>query len=572
MTQLLNVPADFADEALAGFVAANSQYVRKVHGGVVRSTIDPPGEVAIVVGGGTGHYPAFAGWVGPGLAHGAPCGNIFSSPSSSQIYSVAKAADNGGGVLLGFGNYAGDVLHFGAAAAQLASEGIEVQLLAVTDDIASSTTRAQRRGIAGDLPVFKIAGAAAASGSSLDEVLRIAQKANDATDSLGVAFSGCTLPGAERPLFAVPEGKMALGLGIHGEPGISEHDMGTAAEIAELLVENLIKDRPEAPSSSVTVLLNGLGTVKYEELFVVYGCVHRRLSDAGFTIIQPIVGEQVTSLDMAGLSLTITYLDDELEQLWTAPAAAPAFHVGTSTARAQREEDPEQQQDKALPPGTPESQAVASRVLRSLLIAEKVLLENEELLGNIDAVAGDGDHGIGMSRGVVAAVQAATAAQHHNVGARTLLGVAADAWSERAGGTSGALWGASLNAVSLVLGNTNSPMADTPVAAVNAFVTTLQQMGGAKVGDKTMVDAVVPFAQVLQRELESGKPLVQAWHEAAQAATDAAANTATIPAALGRARTHGDKSLGTPDAGATSFGLIVRGINENWTDIMGEPT
>src|SRR5690625_5059110 len=219
MTFLLNSPADFSHEAVQAFAMANHQYATAVHGGVVRSRRTPAGQPALVVGGGSGHYPAFAGWVGPGMAHGAPCGNIFSSPSASQVYSVARNAENGGGVIFGFGNYAGDVLHFGSAAEKLRAEGIDVRIIKVSDDIVSNTpaNHRDRRGIAGDLPVFKIAGAAIEAGADIDEAERIALKANDSTRSFGLAFDGPTLPGAPEALFHVPDGQMGVGLGIHGE-------------------------------------------------------------------------------------------------------------------------------------------------------------------------------------------------------------------------------------------------------------------------------------------------------------------------------------------------------------------
>ncbi|MFT4285006.1 MAG: dihydroxyacetone kinase subunit DhaK, partial [Protaetiibacter sp.] len=230
MTRLFNDPTAFADELVAGFVAAHRGHVRPVPGGVVRATVSEPAQVALVVGGGSGHYPAFGGLVGAGLAHGAAMGNLFASPSTQQVVSVARAADLGGGVLLSYGNYAGDVLNFDAAEAQLAAVGIPTRTVVVTDDIASAPVaeKHKRRGIAGDLTVFKVAGAASEAGYSLDEVVRVARLANERTRSFGVAFTGCTLPGAAEPLFTVPEGRMALGLGIHGEPGIGETDIPTA--------------------------------------------------------------------------------------------------------------------------------------------------------------------------------------------------------------------------------------------------------------------------------------------------------------------------------------------------------
>ncbi|MBR8745203.1 dihydroxyacetone kinase family protein, partial [Nocardiopsis sp. MG754419] len=329
MTRLFNAPDEFADELVEGLVAAHRDRLRAVRGGVVRADEPTPGTVAVVIGGGSGHYPAFGGLVGPGLADAAAMGNLFSSPSARQIHSVARAAERGGGVLLTYGNYAGDVLQFGLAQQRLRSEGIACEMVPVTDDISSApaSERAERRGIAGDLVVFKAAGAAAAHGASLAEVTRVAAKANDHTRSFGVAFSGCTLPGATEALFTVPAGRMAVGMGIHGEPGLGETEVPSADDLAELLVDRLIAERPSSAggSSRVALILNGLGSVKYEELFVVYRKVDRLLAGHGLAVVEPDVGELVTSFDMAGVSLTLTWLDEELERLWRSPASSPAY-------------------------------------------------------------------------------------------------------------------------------------------------------------------------------------------------------------------------------------------------------
>ena len=241
--------------------------------------------MAVVVGGGSGHYPAFGGLVGPGLAHGAAMGNLFASPSTQQVYAVAKAADVGGGVFFSYGNYAGDVLNFDAAQERLRAEGIPCETVTVTDDVASApaTEAHKRRGIAGDLTVFRSAAAAAEAGADLGEVARIAAHANARTRTFGVAFSGCTLPGADAPLFTVPEGRMAIGLGIHGEPGVDETAIPTADELADLLVSRLLDETPDGvtvPGARVVPILNGLGSLKYEEMFVVYRRVARLLEDA----------------------------------------------------------------------------------------------------------------------------------------------------------------------------------------------------------------------------------------------------------------------------------------------------
>ncbi|CAN5384536.1 dihydroxyacetone kinase family protein [soil metagenome] len=566
MTRLLNAPNDFPADALHGFALANPRHVEQVHGGVVRSTESPRGQVAVVLGGGSGHYPAFAGWVGPGMAHGAVCGNVFASPSASQVYSVVRAADNAGGVLLGFGNYAGDVLHFGQAAERLRAEGLDVRIVTVTDDMASDTAANSllRRGIAGDLLVFKIAGAAAEAGCDLDEVERVARKANARTRSLGVAFGGCTLPGADHALFEVTGATMAIGLGIHGEPGISVAPLGTADDVADALLDGILAEAPERGvdgyEGRVAVLLNGLGATKYEELFVVYARIADRLARMGLTAVEPEVGEQVTSLDMEGLSLTLTFLDAELEGYWTAPVDTPAFRRGASSPRQRRVARVEADEQAAIVPGSAESQELAARLAAAINAMVVCARENEQRLGDLDAVAGDGDHGQGMVLGTSGAAGAAEAALAAGAGAQTLLIRAGGAWSESAGGTSGALWGAALAAMGAALSDSGGAHEDELVAAVRAGTDAIVRLGGAAPGDKTMVDAIVPFIDTLTTSRAGGASLPEAWAAATDAAAAAAESTALITAKRGRARTHGEHSLGHADPGAMSFALLMAAV------------
>ncbi|TPG07010.1 dihydroxyacetone kinase family protein [Curtobacterium flaccumfaciens] len=566
MTRLFNDPADFADEATDGFVAANERWVRKVHGGVARATTSPDGTVAVVIGGGSGHYPAFGGLVGHGLAAGAAMGNLFASPSAQQVTGVAKAAEHGGGVLLSYGNYAGDVLNFDAAARTLEADGIPVRTVRVTDDVTSAPAddRAKRRGIAGDLCVFKVAGAAAERGDDLDTVTAVAERANDRTRSFGVAFSGCSLPGAEEPLFTVPEGRMAVGMGIHGERGIDETDVPTADGLAELLVSRLLDELPDGVAlegQRVVPILNGLGSVKYEELFVVYRSVQRRLADAGVVIVEPEVGELVTSFDMAGVSLTLFWLDDELEELWAAPADTPAYRKGGAVA--EQRVDPStvaaDAEGVGIGQATDESRAVAEQVAAGFAAVRAVLDEHADELGRIDAVAGDGDHGIGMQRGSHAADVAAADAVSRGAGAGTVLLVAADAWSDKAGGTSGAIWGAALEALGRVVGDDSRPSGATVAQGVRAATEAVLAFG-ATVGDKTMVDALVPFDEVLRTRLDAGAALAEAWGDAARAARQAADATESLVPRMGRARTHADQAVGTADPGALSFALVVETV------------
>lgn len=569
MTRLFNDPTAFADEFAEGFVAANRRTVRAVPGGVVRATAVPPGQVAVIIGGGSGHYPAFGGLVGQGLAHGAALGNIFASPSAGQVHSVAKAAETGGGVLLTYGNYAGDVLNFDAAQDRLRAEGIACETVTTTDDISSAdpAERERRRGVAGNLCVFKIAAAAAEEGRDLAEVVRLARLANDRTRSFGVAFGGCTLPGAGAPLFEVPAGKMAVGLGIHGEPGLSETDVPTADGLAELMVGDLLRELPDGlatpAGARVVPILNGLGSVKYEELYVVFRRVARLLEDAGTVIVEPEVGEFCTSLDMAGASLTLFWLDDELEPLWLAPADTPAYRKGSVTAAAAVDQatlDAGAEAD--VPPASDESRAAAVIIDAALAAVQDTIDRSVDELGRLDAIAGDGDHGIGMQRGARAGRAAAATALAAGAGAGTLLIKAGDAWADRAGGTSGALWGVVLRALGDRLGDAEPASSAAVVEGVAAARDGVIDYGKAEVGDKTLVDALVPFADTLAGAVGEGTELADAWRRAADAAVKAAAATAELLPRKGRARPHAEKSLGTPDPGAHSLGLIVVAVGE----------
>ena len=561
MTRVLNNPDDFPAQAVAGLASAFPDHLKPVFGGVARATATRQGKVALVVGGGSGHYPAFAGWVGQGFADGAVCGNIFSSPSGAQAYSVCKAADRGAGVLIGFGNYAGDVLQFGQAAERLKAEGIDTRCLLVTDDIASAgpDELPKRRGIAGDLPTFKVTGAACEAGMSIDEVEEVFNRVNHRTRSFGVAFQGCTLPGADEPLFKVTEGRMGVGMGIHGEPGIHDADLGTADELAEMLVDGLLADRPEDAGTRVVPIVNGLGDTKYEELFVIWNDIRRRLVEAGLEVVDPQVGEFVTSLDMAGLSLTLLWLDDVIEPLWLAPCDTPAYRRGAVGAGELATTELSQQAEAVAVehPGSPASQEVASTAVGALDLIHDVLLERQDELGRLDSIAGDGDHGIGMSRGSTAGVAAAKAVAAQGAGASTTLAAAGAAWSEQAGGTSGALWGAALTAFGTVLGDEEGCRPGLVVEAAAAALDAVKRLGGAKRGDKTMIDAMEPFVETLQG---STADLPTAWGAAVLAAESGARSTADIVAKLGRSRPLGEKSLGTPDPGAISFVDVVRAV------------
>ncbi|AIY01818.1 dihydroxyacetone kinase [Arthrobacter sp. PAMC 25486] len=563
MTKIFNSPADFSDDQFEGFLDIYADRLRGVAGGAVALRTGEP-QVAVVIGGGSGHYPAFAGLVGTGFATGAVVGNIFTSPSAAQVYSVAKAANQGQGVVLSFGNYAGDTMNFGIAAERLRKEGIDTRIVVVTDDIASSDDEKKRRGIAGDFTVFKVMGAAAAAGLDLGGVERAGRAANSATRTLGVAFSGCTMPGADNPLFEVPEGHLGLGLGIHGEPGISDEPMPTASALADMLVDKLLVSAPAGAGNKVGVILNGLGTTKYEELFLLWGPVSKRLRDAGLELVDVEVGELVTSLDMGGTSLTLMWLDEELETFWKADAYTPAYRKQAAPVAALEsfQDGAEAELEAAVAPEYSEASAqLAGAVVAGLEIMASTLHEHEQRLGDIDAVAGDGDHGRGMVKGVDAALQTATAASEGGAGAAWVLQRAGQAWAEKAGGTSGVLWGAALEAAGTSLENNRASYTPADfVAAAHAFADAIIELGRATIGDKTLVDALLPFTESLATAVTAGADFAGSWQAAAAVAVEQAAATAALSPKLGRARPLAAKSIGTPDAGATSLALLVTAL------------
>ena len=570
MAHVHNAPKEFYLEALDGFLTAYSRYVERVPdaSGVMRRGGAVPGHVSVVIGGGSGHYPAFMGVVGAGLAHGAVVGDIFTSPSTEQVYRVGQALDGGAGVLFSFGNYAGDVMNFGAAQERLRREGIDCRTVLVTDDVASATIdeREKRRGVAGDFAVFKVAGAAADRGDSLDDVERVAIRANDLTASFGVAFAGCTFPGQDEPLFTVAPGTMDLGLGIHGEPGIKTVDAMSANELAAVLVEPLLAERPEG-MSRVAVIVNGLGATKYEELFVLYSGIAKLLTEAGVETVLPEVGELVTSLDMAGCSLSITWLDEELEELWCAPADTPAFRrdsgaivaaqpvpEGNFIAASEASAAPVVSaavEEEAVDPAALEAAAAIRSILSAL---QDTVIAHEEEWGRLDAVAGDGDHGVGMTRGIKGAVDGAIASSG---GPSVVLLSAANAFADRAGGSSGALWGAFLGGIAAELPNDRAPEAAEVAVAMAAGADALQRLGKCEIDDKTMYDALRPFTDELSACVADGQSLVDGWAASADVATQRAAATADLLPKLGRARPLGDRSLGTPDPGATSMAVCL---------------
>ncbi|WP_250536961.1 dihydroxyacetone kinase subunit DhaK [Caballeronia sp. AZ10_KS36] len=334
MKKIINNPETFVDEIIDALLLAHPKWIKAANAdkrALVRADAPREGRVGIVTGGGSGHMPGFLGYVGEGLCGGVAVGNVFSSPSSEQILEATKGVNGGAGVLYVYGNYGGDVLNFDLASDLADAEGIEVKTVVLTDDVASAPKEraSDRRGVAGMVFAFKCAGAAAERGGSLEEVARICAKANANCRTMGVGLSPTILPAAGKPTFTLPDGEMEIGIGIHGEPGTHRGALQSADAIAENLMRQILDDLAAPKGSRLALLVNGLGATPLEELYLLYRRAAKIAEGDGLSIAWSYVGEYVTSLEMAGASITVMLLDDELEALLAEPAHSPFFREGT---------------------------------------------------------------------------------------------------------------------------------------------------------------------------------------------------------------------------------------------------
>jgi dihydroxyacetone kinase DhaK subunit len=330
MKKILNDPKQFVVEMLDGLLKAHPDLLD--HAGddlhcIVRRGAPRQGKVALATGGGSGHLPVFLGYVGQGLLDGCAVGDVFASPSAEQMFEVTKRIDGGKGVVYIYGNYGGDVMNFDMAAEMADLEDIKVRTVLVKDDVASAPPAEahRRRGVAGMVFAFKVAGAKAEQGGSLDEVAGVAQKALDNIRSMGVALSPCTVPMAGKPTFTIGEDEMEIGMGIHGEPGMQREKLQSADQIAERMALAILDDLKPASGDRLAVMVNGLGATPPEELYILYRKVSAILAERGLKVHRAYVGEFATSLEMAGASLTFFRLDDELAALLDYPAHSPFF-------------------------------------------------------------------------------------------------------------------------------------------------------------------------------------------------------------------------------------------------------
>ena len=555
MRKIINSADGFVDEVLDGILLAHPDQLRAVTGdrrALVRSDAPQAGRVGIVTGGGSGHLPFFLGYVGRGLCSAVAVGNVFSSPSAAQIHAASVAVDGGAGLLYLYGNYGGDVYNFDIAADLCRGQGIEVRTVLGADDIQSAPAdrASERRGVAGLVLVYKAAGAAADRGATLDEVAVVAQRAADATRTMGVGLSPTILPVAGEATFQLDDGEMEIGVGIHGERGSHRGSLESADEITDRFIAELESELDLTTGARVAVLVNGLGATPLEELYVVYRRVHRVLAERGVDIAYRLVGEYVTSLEMAGASLSIMQLDAELEELLHEPAGSPFFQQGSAPvpdfAGEQRSasEEPGESRLEAVSVGSPSA-------LRAVMLdAMPRMAEHADELRELDAVLGDGDLGITVSAGAGAVVEALTALPE-DADSRSVLRAAGLAFSAANPSTFAALVGGGVIAAADAVQAGTHLEEDAIGAVVAALAERIAERGGARAGDKTLLDVLFPVAAAL----EAGADSVAV----SAAARDAVDTSAAWQSRRGRAAWQQERSIGQRDPGSVA---VLRFIEE----------
>ncbi|WP_198586332.1 dihydroxyacetone kinase family protein [Rhodococcus sp. H-CA8f] len=540
----------FVPDALRGLIASTDDIAWNPDPGyLTRAQPLPRGRVALVSGGGSGHEPMHAGFIGEGMLTAVCPGLIFSSPNALQIHEGSKAADAGGGVLHIVKNYTGDVMNFGIARELLREDKIDTDVVLVDDDVATERADGRgpgRRGTAATIVVEKVCGASAARGDDLAEVTRIGQHVAHSARSMAVALRPCTLPGADEPSFDLPDGQMELGIGIHGERGTERVDALPAPELVRRLTDPIIESLSLAEGDHVIAVVNGLGATHPMELQLLFAELGDYLADQGIHIERTLIGTFVTALNMAGASITLVRTNKEILELWDAPTKAPAWPNAMA-----REYSGMGKRESFGPTFTPDTSRTAESSFVGGWIADWAakVLEQEPALTDLDRRAGDGDFGTNM---VAALDQLDISAIRDTYSTATIFDAVSQAYLGHAGGTSGALFGIWFRHFFRVAAESADSELDLGAiaTAARAGLDNITSLGGARVGDKTMVDAIVPAVESLEQSVNSGADRDAALASAAAAAAAGAESTETMLANRGRASYVGEAARGVVDPGA----------------------
>lgn len=566
MKKLINRPEAVVEEMVEGLVALDPG-LERLPGQtvVVRADAAEVRErrVALISGGGSGHEPAHAGYVGRGMLGAAVAGEVFTSPSPDAVRAAIRAVTGPPGALLIVKNYAGDRLNFGLAAEMARAEGFTVELVVVADDVAPAASAEQggRRGLAGTIFVHKVAGAAAEAGLSLAEVAAEARAAAWSVGTMGVALTPCTIPAAGRPGFTLGEDEIELGLGIHGEPGVRRGPLEPADALVDRLLDVIIADGSLGRGERIALLVNNLGGTPTMELAIVARRAIAVLGGRGLVIERAYAGTFLSALEMAGVSLSVLRVDDARLARLDAPTDAPAWpHVAPGPrTRTRRAATLRPGVPSALPstPGQPRTALVRALDL-AIGAAAEALIAAAPRLTKLDQVVGDGDLGLGLARGALAVLEERPsyrlddpAATLHTLGLTLRRAL---------GGTFGALYAVFFLRASARLQTGPPTDPKTWAEALQAGCAGIGELGGIGPGDRTMLDALLPAAEALVAALDAKRPLADALRATAEAAEIGARATAMMSPRRGRSSSLGDRALGHPDAGAEAAATWLRAI------------
>ena len=600
MKKIMNTPETYVYDMCYGLAKAHPEleFVDKYK--IVKRKEINPDKVSLISGGGSGHEPAHAGFVGTGMLDCAVCGDVFASPSQVQVYNAIKKCATEKGVLLIIKNYSGDCMNFNNAAGDAKEDGIKVDCVYVNDDIAvkDSLYTVGRRGVAGTVFVHKIAGAAAEQGKSLEEVKAVANKVIENVRSFGFALTSCTPPAKGTPIFSIGDDEIEFGVGIHGEPGRKTEKIQSSDQLASRIVKDLMEDLKVSSGDEVALIINGFGATPLSELYIFNNSVSNELEKAGVSIYKTLVGNVMTSIDMAGASVSILKVDAELKALLDYPVSTPALTWGgvmndqaaaavdainaiakalgvtslpTAPAKSAKkaaavadEDDDNKTYEVKGTPSITETINTAAFVDVINKMAD-IIIENEVPFCEADKM-GDGDFGMSIAKGFKQLKVDWATRKKDDIG--TFLCSCSKIIKEYCGGASGPIWGAAFNyAGKSVMGKEEVSLKDLAdmlqAANTGVYETGKRSFGkGAVVGDKTIVDALKPCADALTKAAAEGKSLREGLTLGAKAAVEGAESTKTFTAKLGRAGTVGEKSIGYPDAGAYGLGVIFTQLAE----------
>ncbi|MGL6202543.1 MAG: dihydroxyacetone kinase subunit DhaK [Lachnospiraceae bacterium] len=577
MKKIINKPETVVMEMCNGIALAHPQleFIPKYK--IIKKKKIRKDKVTLISGGGSGHEPAHAGYIGTGMLDAAICGDVFASPSQIQVYQGIKHTKSEKGTLLIIKNYSGDMMNFSNAAAMAAEEDIDLDFVKVEDDIAvkDSLYTVGRRGVAGTVLVHKIAGAAAEEGLALTKVKSVAQHAADSVRSIGFALSSCVVPAAGVPTFEIGSKEMEYGVGIHGEPGRSRETAASADELAKRMTKELTKELGIKAGDTVTVLVNGFGSSPLQELYILNQAVYRELADLEIQVYRSFVGNYMTSIDMLGASLSMMKMDDTLKKYMDIPCYTPGFTVTgpVDSTTFQKEMIQEKKSEKSVMICKEEWKLIRGNrvslenLTAMIIVMSEFILSHEVEFCRLDSHAGDGDFGMSVAKGFRQVQQEWDEILADSQGSiKEFLLACSVVIMEHCGGASGPIWGSAFRAAALRAGDVKemdlSAFAEMMQAAVKGVQTTGERSfgRGAVVGDKTLIDALVPCADALCESAENKDTFIIALQKGAKAAVKGAEATKDIVAKMGRAGVVGERSLGYPDAGAFALGEIFTAI------------